>query len=178
MEIYLDDISRIGPNKAILEKKLNVKITFKGNEILFEGEAVDEYIAEKVLMALNFGFSLKTSLLLKNEENYNFEILNIKDFTKRKDLERIRGRIIGTNGRTLRTLTELTKCFFELKDNSVGIIGDSGHIKNAQTSLISLIHGTKQANVYSFLEKHQPKEIVDFSLKEDKRKKRKTKTFK
>jgi len=171
MEIYLDDVSKIGSNKAILEKKLNIKIILKGKEITIEGEAIDEYIAEKVLTALNFGFPFKTALLLKEEENYEFEILNIKDFTKRKDLERIRARIIGTKGRTLRTLTELTKCFFELKDNSIGIIGDVEYIKNAQTSLISLIHGTKQANVYAFLEKHQPKEIVDFGLKVSKRKK-------
>ncbi|MCH8958311.1 MAG: DUF255 domain-containing protein [Proteobacteria bacterium] len=124
----------------------------------------DEYYGEKVIDALNFGFSFTTSILIK-KENYIFEILNIKDYTKRKDLERIRARIIGKSGKTLKALQELTKCYFELKDNNVGIIGDSEYIKNAQEAIIAIIRGAKQSNVYSFLEKNQVKPIIDLGLK-------------
>jgi len=37
--------------------------------------------------------------LLIKDEDFVFEIINIKDHTKRKDLERIRARIIGTKGK-------------------------------------------------------------------------------
>ena len=37
-----------------------------------------------------------------------FEIINIKDYSKNKNLERIRGRLIGTQGKALKTLTDLT----------------------------------------------------------------------
>lgn len=170
--IYPKDISRIVQNKRILEKRLNVKIFIKDSEVSIDGAAVDEYIAEKVIDSLGFGFPLKFSLLIKDEENYEFEVINIKDFTKRKDLQSVRARIIGQGGRALRTLAQLTKCYFELKDNNIGIIGDVNYIKNAQDSLISLIKGTKHANVYSYLEKHQPEEIVDFDLKEPKKSKK------
>lgn len=166
--LTIDKIARIIKAKKKLESELNIKITNKGKEVSFEGTPEDEYIAEKVLDALNLGFPLSTALLLKQEEDYMFEIIHIKDHTKRHDLERIRARIIGSKGRTLATLAQLTKCHFEIKDNEVGIIGDAEHMQNAQEAIISLIRGAKQANVYAGLEKNQPKPIVDLGLKERK----------
>ena len=98
-------------------------------------------------------------------ENFSFEILNIKDYTKRKDLDRVRARIIGKGGKTLKTLHGLTKCYFELNNNNVGIIGDDEHIKNAEDAVVAIIKGAKQSNVYSFLEKHQPEKVIDLGLK-------------
>lgn len=163
-KILSDKIVRIIKNKKRLEKNLNVKITNRGKEVFIEGGSEDEYYGEKVIDALNFGFSFTTSILIK-KENYIFEILNIKDYTKRKDLERIRARIIGKSGKTLKALQGLTKCYFELKDNNVGIIGGSEYIKNAQEAIIAIIKGSKQSNVYSFLEKNQVKPIIDLGLK-------------
>ena len=82
-------------------------------------------------------------------------------------MERIRGRIIGKDGRTLKTLENLTSCFFELNDNRMGIIGNIEKIENAQTAVISLVRGSKQSNVYNYLEKHQIKKIYDLGLKEE-----------
>ena len=169
--VYFEKIQRILKNKKRLEEELNVKITNKGKEIFIEGEAEDEYIAEKVIDALNMEFPLKVALLIKNE-GFVLEILNIKDYTKRHDLKRIRARIIGTGGKTLRTLCNLTKCFFEIKNNDVGIIGHNEYIEIAQEGIFSIIKGTKQANVYAYLEKHQPEPIVDLGLKEPKKRKR------
>lgn len=172
--IYLEKIQRILKNKRRLEEELNVRITTNRKEIFIEGEAEDEYIAEKVIDALNMGFPLKVALLIKNED-FVLEILNIKDYTKRHDLKRIRARIIGTGGKTLRALCNLTKCFFEVKNNDVGIIGHNEYIETAQEGILSIIKGTKHANVYAYLEKHHPEPIIDLGLKPIK-KKRKTKT--
>ena len=164
--IYCEKIPRIIKNKKKLEEKLHVKIKNRGKEVTIEGKPEDEYAAEKVIDALNFGFPFSIVLLIKDEDN-SFEILNIKDYTKRKDLESIRARIIGKKGKTLKTLQTLTKCNFELKDNCVGIIGEPIYLKNAQEAVISLIKGSKQTNVYSFLEKHQVKSVVDLGLKDN-----------
>ena len=74
-------------------------------------------------------------------------------------------------GKTIKTLSELTKCDFEVKDNDVGIIGDPEYLKNGQQGIISLIQGSKQANVYNYLEKHQVEPIIDLGLKGIKKKK-------
>lgn len=163
--ILSEKLPRILKNKKHLEEKLNVKITNRGKEVSIKGKPTDEYLAEKVIDALNFGFRFSTAILIKEEE-FIFEILNIKEHTKRKDLERIRARIIGTKGKTLQTMHQLTKCYFEIKDNYVGIIGDPEHLENAQQAIISIIKGAKQSNVYSFLEKHQIKPVLDLGLKE------------
>lgn len=165
-----EDVSEIIKNKIKLEKHLKVKITVKTGEVSIDGSPENEYTAEKVIEAINLGFPVSIALLIK-EEDFLFEILDIKDYTRRKDLETIRARIIGSEGKTLKTLTILTECHFELKNNSVGIIGSPECIKNAQTAIISLVQGSKQANVYSFLEKHQIKPILDLGLKEKKKSK-------
>lgn len=163
--ILCDKIARVVKNRKKLEKELNVKITNIGKEILLEGNSEDEYYAEKVIEALDLGFPFEISLFVKTEE-YLLEVMNIKDYTKKKDYKLIRARIIGTSGKTLRVLHNLTDCFFELKDNNIGIIGEPEKMKIAQQAVISIIKGTKQANVYSFLEKHRKYSIIDLGLKD------------
>ena len=162
--IISDKIARIIKNKKKLEKLLEVKITNRGKEVKIEGEAEEEYIAEKVIDALNFGFSFTNSILIKTED-FVFEILNIKDFTKRSDLKRIRARIIGKGGLTLNILHQVTNCNFELKNNQVGIICLPEHLENAQEAVISIIKGSKQSNVYKHLGKHSRQPVGDLGLK-------------
>jgi len=163
-KILLERTSEILKNKTKLEKELKIKIIRGDKDISIDGKAEDEYIAEKVLEALSFGFSFSTTILIKKED-FLFEILNIKDYTKRNDLSRIKARIIGKGGKTLKTLSELSGCNFEINENSVGIIGDSEDIKKAHDAIISLIRGSKQANVYSRLEHQKSKLISDLGLR-------------
>ena len=171
-KIICDKIVRITKNRKKLEGRLKVKIDNSGKEITVIGEPEDEYVAVKVIEALDFGFPFSIALLIKDED-FLFEAINIKDNTRRKDLKVVRARIIGKQGKTLRTLTELTKCYFELKENHLGIIGDPEYIRYAQEGAISLIRGAKQSNVYAFLEKHQVKLVFDLGLKPVKTKKKK-----
>ena len=168
-KLIVEKIARITKNRRRLEEKLRVKIDNNGNEITITGNAEDVYVAIKVIEALDFGFPFSTALLILEQELF-FEVLNIKRYTRRKDLEVVRGRIIGKDGKTLQTLTNLTKCHFELKENQLGIIGDPEYIRYAQEAAMSLIRGAKQGNVYSFLEKHQVEPVFDLGLKEPKKK--------
>lgn len=166
--ILSEDNKKISKNRRRLEEALHVKIFVKEKEVIIAGEADTEYLAEKVVEAVLFGFPVEVALLIEKED-FIFEILNIKDYTLRRDLETIRARLIGKEGRTLRTLNQLTDCYFELKGNSIGIIGMPELIKNSQDAVISLIRGSKQANVYNYLEKHPLEPIIDLGLKEEKK---------
>ncbi len=169
IKIIVDKLVRITKNRKKLEEILEVKIENRGTEVYIEGDAENEYIAEKVVNALNFGFPFSVAIEIKTADLV-FERINIKDYTKQKDLARVRGRIIGAQGKTIKTISELGNCYMELKDNYVGIIGEPEFIKNAQEAIISLAKGAKQANVYAYLEKHQPEEVVDLGLKDFKKK--------
>lgn len=169
IKIIVDKLVRITKNRKKLEEILGVKIENRGTEVYIEGDAENEYIAEKVVNALNFGFPFSVAIEIKTADLV-FEKINIKDYTKQKDLARVRGRIIGAQGKTIKTISELSNCYMELKDNYVGIIGEPEFIKNAQEAIISLAKGAKQANVYAYLEKHRPEEVVDLGLKDFKKK--------
>ncbi len=163
-KIICEKLTRILKSKKKLSEILKVKITNRGKEIYLEGSPEEEYLAEKVIDAINFGFATNKALLIKKED-LMFEIINIKDHTKRKDLQRIRGRIIGKGGKTLKTLSNLSECFIETKENNIGIIGLPESIEVVQEAIISIIKGSKQSNVYSHLEKIRPKPIDDLGLK-------------
>lgn len=152
--IFSEKVSRILKNKKRLEKMLNISLSNRGKEVSVQGDAEDEYIAEKVIDALNFGFPFSAAVLIKKED-FVFEIINIKDYTSRKDFERIRARIIGRGGKTLKTLNQLTNCYFELKDNEVGIIAHPEDLETAHEAVVSLIKGSKQSNVYGFVKRNK-----------------------
>ena len=163
-KILAEKIGHLVKEKTRLEEALHLRISNRGKEFHLEGDPLDEYEAEQVINAVNFGFKMDIALLIKEKE-LSFNVLSIKNYTKRKDMSVIKARIIGTEGKTLRTLEQLTDCFFEVHNNEVGIIGHPERMKVAQEAVVNLIRGAKQANVYKFLEKHQIKPVIDLGLK-------------
>ena len=153
-EIYVENLKEIIRTKNKLEKVLKIKLTTKGKIVFVNGNAEHEYNAIEILKAINLGFSTESALQLLLD-NINLQIVNIKDITKRNDLERVRARIIGTKGKTLKTLNKLTNCNFSLHDNQIGIIGNANEIEDAIQSVTSLINGSKQSNVYGRLERQR-----------------------
>ena len=162
-EIYSEELAKILKNKNKLESELNVNITNKGKNIFVDGEAPNEFTALQIIEAINVGFSVENALLLKDEENM-LQILHIKDITKRHDLDEVRARIIGTKGKTLKTLLNLTDCHFSLHDNNVGIIGHSDNMEDAVQAIESIVHGSKQSNVYARLEKQKKRKRIQGKL--------------
>lgn len=163
-EIYSEAVRKILQNKKKLERRLKVKITNKGKIIFVDGEGEKEYVAIEVIEAINLGFTITQALLLC-EDDFILEKIRIKDLTKRHDLERVRGRIIGTRGRTKKTIQNLSDCLISLHDNTVGIIGRIEHIERAMQAITSLIQGSKQSSVYYSLEREKIKEKT--SINED-----------
>ncbi len=155
-ETYVDNLKEVILKKSKLEKELNIKIENRGKLVFVEGSPENEYLSIKVLEAINLGFSAEKAILLK-DERIILQILNIKNITRRNDLERIRARIIGTRGKTIENLKKLSECEISLKNNHVGIIGSSEHIEEAIIALKSLIQGSKQGNVYARLEREGKK---------------------
>ena len=156
--ILFERITELKRTKSELEKKLNVQINIKGKNVTIKGDGLDEYEASLVLDAINFGFSAKKALSLK-EDNKIFRILNIKKFTKKRDLKTVRARIIGKNGKTKDTIENITGADIVIKDNEIGVIAQADTIEDIVTALIALIRGSKQSNTYHYLEKLNKKEL-------------------
>ena len=161
-KIYCESINKIKQNEGKIEKALNVKISISGKTVNVEGDSLDEYVASQVLEALDLGFTTYEALMLA-EEDCILEKINIKDLTKRHDLPRIRARIIGTKGKTKEIIENLSNCAVCLKDNCVGIIGRTDDIKKAIQAITSIILGSKQSKVYSYLERERAKDKIKLS---------------
>jgi len=149
--IIFSNTAEIKKAKTELERKLDIKITITGKRVSFEGSGLNEYEASMILDAINLGFSAKKALLLLDPE-IQFRSLNIKEFTNRKILKDVRARVIGREGKTKRTIEDLTDSTIIVKDNTIGIIGYANTMENTLTALRNLIRGSKEANVYRFLE--------------------------
>jgi len=158
---YATNINKIKQNKEKLEKALKVKLSFSGKNIIIKGLPLEEFVAEKVIDAMELGFMFHQAILIADEE-FVLEKIHIKDLTKRHDLSRIRARIIGTKGKTKEIIQNLSDCVICVHENTVGIIGLSENIKKAITALTALIQGKKQGKVYGFLEKERSKEKTQF----------------
>jgi ribosomal RNA assembly protein len=165
---------RVTKNKKRLEKELQIKIKNRGSEISISGEPKKEYIAEKVILALDFGFPFEKALEIKTR-NLSFETLNLKKYSKTKKFKRIRGRIIGREGRALKTLSDLTEGYFELKDNEIGIICEPEEKQRIIGGIVMLIGGAKHSSVYYFLEKTPRENIEDLGIKESFKKQKESK---
>ena len=143
--------NEIKKHKRKLETALEVTIKIQGNQAIIEGEGMKEYEASLVLQAMGFGFSMDKALQLKNQDMI-FRILPIKSLTRRKNLEEVRGRLIGTHGKTKDTIEKIADCDILLNRNEVGLIAHATNMEEATAALTNLIKGSKQTNVYRYLE--------------------------
>jgi len=149
--IYFKNTADLKRNLKEVEKKLNVKITIKGKEVSIEGEGITEYEASRVLDAMASGFSSKVALMLK-ENDLIFKKISMKDITNRPDMKTVRARVIGKHGQTKHTIETVSDSYIAIQGNDVSIISSPDTIEEAITALKNLIRGSKQSNVYHFLE--------------------------
>lgn len=150
--LFFEKPSVIRREKKRFEQELNVTITIVGRKVTLEGAPLDEYVALMVLDALAFGFTPKEALTLKQEDTI-FQKVPIKNFTRRKNLHDVRSRLIGTEGKTRRTIEEIADCIIVIGESAVGIIGPAAGVDTTIQGVVNLIRGTKQANTYRFLER-------------------------
>ena len=150
-EFFVKNISDVLKNRDKLERKLNVKLKIYGKKVIIEGESLSEYESSLVFRAISFGFSVKIALLLLDEEN-SFKVVHIRGHTRRK-LKDVQARLIGTEGKTKRILADIANCFIVINEGEVGVIGGVEDVENTETAIINLIKGSKQTNMYRYLER-------------------------
>ena len=153
MAIFIfNNTKEIRKNKQELERALKLKITIEGKKVTTSGDPMKDYEASIVLDAINFGFSARKALVLL-DPTMQFKLLNIKKFTRKSRLKDARSRIIGTEGKTKRAIENICNCDIVISENEVGIIAPGDSIEETVTGIINMIKGSKQGNVYAFLEK-------------------------
>ncbi len=148
-----------GRIKKAVEEKLSVQLQVDGKtgdiEILTSQGAnpADAFRAQDIVMAIGRGFSPENALSLFNED-LNLRIIDLRELLGRSeaDIQRVKGRIIGANGKARKNLEEYTGTKVSVYGHTVSIIGDVEHMEVAREAIDLLIHGSTHKSVYRFLE--------------------------
>ncbi|MGB9748946.1 MAG: KH domain-containing protein [Candidatus Woesearchaeota archaeon] len=167
MEKYLNEIrvpkervavviGKKGETKEKIEKELNCKLRIDsetGLVTINSKDAIMLYKASEIIKAIARGFSPENAFLLLKTD-YVLEIISLKEYIKSSNrMKIVLGRIIGSNGKSKRTIEELTNTVISVYGKTVSIIGETLNVINARRAVTMLINGAQHTRVFSFLSK-------------------------
>ncbi len=155
----------IGPKgrvKANVEKKLNVELEIVSATgevtITLDPNAQDPSLlfrAKEVITAIGRGFSPERAFQLLQNEDIMLEVIDLRQIVGKSpaDIQRLKGRIIGRDGKTRRIIEELTDADISVYGHTVSIIGNFDQTDAAREAILMLIKGSQHSTVYRFLQK-------------------------
>lgn len=153
-----------GSVKDYIERKLPVKLDIDSETgdvtITLKKDADDPSLlfrAKDVVLAIGRGFSPERAFKLLESEDYMLEIIDLRDILGKSesDLIRIKGRIIGRDGRTREIIEEMSGAFLSIYGHTVAIIGDVEQANIAREAVNMLINGSEHSTVYKFLQRRR-----------------------
>ena len=149
-----------GKTKAELEQRSGCRLHIDGEtgEVSIEDEKAFEPIlvlkVRDVVRGIGRGFSPDHALRLFQDDTY-LDIIDLTDYVGKetKDIERVRARVIGTHGKTRRSIEEACGVEVSILGKTVAIIGEMGEVAIAREAVEMLLGGASHGTVYKFLER-------------------------
>lgn len=149
-----------GSTKKDLEdiSQTKIDVDSKEGEIKITGsDSLKLYTLKDVIIAIGRGFNPDIAKILFKQD-YILQIINILDFIpNRNHLERIKGRVIGANGKSRSIIEKLTNTHISVYGKTVSIIGRTDDMPDAKKGVENLLSGSPHSNVYKFLERVRSK---------------------
>ncbi|MBN2454718.1 RNA-processing protein [Candidatus Woesearchaeota archaeon] len=151
-------IGSSGRTKRELEKstKTTIRVDSKEGDIfIYSEDGLHLYTAAEIVKAIGRGFNPNIAkLLLKSD--YAAEQFDMGEFAKtRKHAIRLKGRVIGEEGKARRIIEELTECHVSVYGKTISIIGEAEKVAIARRAIESLLNGSPHSTVYKWLEKQR-----------------------
>lgn len=149
-----------GKTKKTIEKMLSVELQIDsetgGVTIMLAENAEDPSLlfrAKDVVTAIGRGFSPEHAFRLIRDEEAVLNIIDLRAIFGRSesDIRRVKGRIIGMNGKTRRIIEELTETDVVVYGHTVALIGNIEQFQAAREAILMLIKGSQHSVVYRFL---------------------------
>jgi len=150
----------IGPNgevKEFIEEKSTTSLNINsqtGDVEIDIKDPIKGLRTKEVVNAIASGFSPEKVFRLFDDDLLMFETINLSNIAKtEKDLQRIKGRIIGSAGKTREVFENLTGAFISVYGKTVSLIGYPEQNNVVRVGIDMLLKGSTQKVVYKFLEK-------------------------
>ncbi|MDR2699859.1 MAG: KH domain-containing protein [Nitrososphaerota archaeon] len=111
--------------------------------------------AKDLVTAIGRGFAPEIAFRLIRNEDDVFDLVDLRIVFGRSeaDIKRIKGRIIGSEGKTRRLIEELTEANVTIYGHTVGIIGNYEEADAARNAVQMIIEGCEHKTVYRYLQR-------------------------
>lgn len=136
-----------------LEELVDVEIAL-ADEVEIDGEdSLVVMCVKNVIKAFGRGFDFEDALLLL-DDGYLLDIVDITQYSgkSRKRLTELRGRVIGTKGKTKDIIEKLKEVKISVQGKTVCIIGRLEAVQEVREAVEMLLQGRKHGSVYRYLE--------------------------
>jgi len=155
----------IGPDgrvKERIEKQLHIEIGVDSETgdvtLTLSPNAEDPSVlfrAKELVTAIGRGFAPERAFRLLQDDEALLEVIDLREIFGRSlsELERLKGRIIGQEGKTRRIIEELTDAEVSVYGHTVSIIADAEEMDIAREAIKMLLQGRQHSSVYRFLHK-------------------------
>lgn len=149
-------IGKKGELKKQIETETKTKIDIDSQEgdVVVSGEdAVLLFATRELIKAIARGFNPDVAMQLLKQDMV-FELLDISEFARsKKDTIRLKGRVIGNDGKSRRVIEGLTDCNICVYGKTIGLIGKVEWVPIAKKAIESLLAGSPHSSVYTWLER-------------------------
>ena len=155
----------VGPDgkvKQRIEEKFMVTLEIDsesgGVTILLSKKSNDPSLlfkAKDTVTAIGRGFSPEHAFRLLRNEDAVFDFIDLRAVFGRSesDIKRVKGRVIGANGKTRKLIEELTEASVVVYGHTIGFIGTFEQVDVARNAVQMLINGSQHHTVYKYLQR-------------------------
>ena len=154
-------VGKKGETKNKIEKELGVEIDIDedGEITIFSTEEQKDPLAtwkaRDIVRAIGRGFNPEKALKLISDD-YVLEIIDITDYAHSDNaIRRLKGRVIGSGGKSRRYIEDLTDTDISVYGKTVAVLGEFEPVQIAKEAVSMILRGSSHAKMYKYLERHR-----------------------
>jgi ribosomal RNA assembly protein len=163
-------IGKNGKVKREIEEKCKVQIeidSHNGDAMISSAyeflPEMQPFKAMEIISAISKGFSPQRAYRLLSNEDLVFQVIDLKDYASKSSsaMDRVKGRIIGKNGKSRKTIEELSGAYMSVSGHTVALIGKFEEVRLANDAVTMILKGSTHRRVYTMLQQTRRKNKLE-----------------